>query len=384
MFSRVGESASSKASVRSRLSQQPLLSEGINQPHSPRPTSDPDWNDLRRRVNQLELQGVHGYFGSPSLRPGRSPPHPPPRPSSAPTQHPDVDDAHYGARPRVTSFNSYRGDDAFHGWDQPPGLFRAGYRDAPPQVAEHEVPAHVLTERRTSDDPGLVPPNIDDQTASISSPGSSLLVLDPVTSLLATHPDNHPATVPADNPGSVPTGFTDLFPTSLFDTHPDNHPATVPADNPGSVPTGFTDLFSSSLFAAYPYNRPALFPDSLPTIAGYNHPASIPAGHSGFVPAGLSTSSAAGYRASIFGGYSTFAPAGVPLPATAGLLTSTLAGPRTSIFGGLSACVPAGRTTSPAAGHPAPFPASLPTSSAAGHPAYVPVTTATCAAGHPA
>lgn len=113
LLGRVGESSSSRSSVRSRLSQQPLLNEEMNQTHSPRPTSDPDWIDLRRRVNQLELQGVHGYSGSPGLRPGRSPPHPPPRTSSAPIQYPDVDDGHHGARPRVFSLDPYRGEGAF-------------------------------------------------------------------------------------------------------------------------------------------------------------------------------------------------------------------------------------------------------------------------------
>lgn len=88
LLSRADETSSNISSLHSQLV--PLVAYS---PHQRRPSSQPDWNDLRLRVNQLELQGVHGYAGSPSLYLGRSPPSPPLRPSSAP-----ITESHGGAR----------------------------------------------------------------------------------------------------------------------------------------------------------------------------------------------------------------------------------------------------------------------------------------------
>lgn len=88
LLSRADETSSNISSLHSQLV--PLVAYS---PHQRRPSSQSDWNDLRLRVNQLELQGVHGYAGSPSLYLGRSPPSPPLRPSSAP-----ITESHGGAR----------------------------------------------------------------------------------------------------------------------------------------------------------------------------------------------------------------------------------------------------------------------------------------------
>jgi hypothetical protein len=210
----------------------------MNQVQSPRPISDPDWSDLRRRVNQLELQGVHGYSGSPSLRPGRSPPQPPPRPSSAPTQHPDADDGNYGARPRVTSFYSHRGEDAFHGWDQPPGLGNSIFAP-PPQVEPRETIAHIAPadSKLKIDDPGWgqqeVPLHANDTAAPSCSSESSSFGFGPGTSH-SNFFQSHPATEAAGHLPTLPASLQPTFASSFQPTLPASHPATVSSSQPAT------------------------------------------------------------------------------------------------------------------------------------------------------
>jgi transmembrane mucin 1 len=317
---RIGESNSSRASFRSRLSQQPLLTEEMNQVQSPRPISDPDWSDLRRRVNQLELQGVHGYSGSPSLRPGRSPPQPPPRPSSAPTQHPDADDGNYGARPRVTSFYSHRGEDAFHGWDQPPGLGNSIFAP-PPQVEPRETIAHIAPadSKLKIDDPGWgqqeVPLHANDTAAPSCSSESSSFGFGPGTShsnFFQSHPATeaagHLPTLPASLQPTFASSFQPTLPASLQPTFASSFQPTLPASHPATV--------SSSQPATPSASHPATFPASFQPTLPASHPATVSSSHTATLPASfqptLPTSHPATFSASHPAAVSSSHPATLP------------------------------------------------------------------------
>jgi hypothetical protein len=304
---RIGESNSSRASFCSRLSQQPLLTEEMNQVQSPRPISDPDWSDLRRRVNQLELQGVHGYSGSPSLRPGRSPSQPPPRLSSAPTQHPDADDGNYGARPRVTSFYSHRGENAFHGWDQPPGLENSIFAP-PPQVEPRETIAQIApaNSKLKIDDPGWgkqeVPLHANDTAAPSCSSESSSFGFGPGTNhsnFFQSHPAtdaaSHPATFPASHP-LFASSFQSTLPASFQPTLPASHPATVSSSQPTTPSASHPATPSASHPVTFPASQPTLVSSSQPATFLASHPATPSASHPATFPASFQPTFSASFQ----------------------------------------------------------------------------------------